>query len=144
MINMIIVGHLASDVVLRKSIDNQSYTILRIASDRHYRDKSGKRHTDYVSAKVRGRLAEICEKYCYRGCLMAVAGDFELIPRDDQPECETGFLLKARSMDFLFPMVEQVRKHIAELKPDDPEDTGVFQAIPIEAAENLVPGEECH
>jgi hypothetical protein len=60
------------------------------------------------------------------------------------PECETGFLLKARSMDFLFPMVEQVRKHIAELKPDDPEDTGVFQAIPIEAAENLVPAEECH
>jgi hypothetical protein len=102
---MTIVGHLVSDVVLRTGADHQIYTILRMASSRHYKDKTGTRHTDYVSVKVHGRLAKLCGKYCYKGCKMAVVGDFELIPRKDVPESELGFLVKAKSLEFEFPLV---------------------------------------
>jgi hypothetical protein len=122
MITMTIVGHLVSNVVLRTGADNQTYAILRLASDRHYKDKSGIRHTDYVSVKVHGRLAKLCDKYCYKGCKMAVVGDFELIPREDVPESELGFLVKAKSLEFHFPLVER--------KPEIDDTTTAVRQLP--------------
>ena len=80
MITICATGNLTNDVELRwKENDDKPYAILRIASDRHYRDSMGNRRTDFISIKVRGTLAERCVKMCYNGCKIMASGDFETV-----------------------------------------------------------------
>lgn len=79
------------------------YAILRIASDRRYRDRDGNRLTDFISIKVRGPLAERCAEFAWKGCKLAAAGDFETISFADDPDRQPGFLIKATEVEFLSP-----------------------------------------
>ena len=79
------------------------YAILRIASDRRYRDKEGNRLTDFISIKVRGPLAERCAEFAWKGCKLGASGDFETITFADEPERQPGFLIKATEVEFLSP-----------------------------------------
>jgi single-strand DNA-binding protein len=110
MLNTTIVGHITSDVTLKFNADNQAFTTLRIASDRRYRDKDDIRQTDFISVKVWGHLAETCAKYCCKGCRVAVNGDLETY--EDQDTHTTRFFVKARAVEFLFPMVPQVEREM--------------------------------
>ena len=67
------------------------YAILRIASDRRYRDQAGNRLTDFISIKVRGPLAERCAAFAWKGCKLAAVGDFETITFEDDPTRQPGF-----------------------------------------------------
>lgn len=101
MLKITAIGNLTNDVELKTHDDGRPYAILRIASDRLYRAKDGSRFTDFISIKVRGRLAERCAAFAYKGCKLAASGDFETIPTgsDSQP----GFLIKANDVEILFP-----------------------------------------
>lgn len=103
MIKTTVIGNLANDVVLRtRETSDTPFAILRIASDRRYRDKEGNRRTDFVSVKVWGKVAELCEKYAYKGCKLAVSGDLETIIPEGE-ERANGFLVKADNVEFLSP-----------------------------------------
>ena len=98
------IGNLTHDVELRKNENSdQPYAILRIASDRRYRDKDGNKLTDFISAKVRGTLAERCAQYAYKGCKLGISGDFETITFAEEPTRQPGFLIKASDVEFLSP-----------------------------------------
>ena len=98
------IGNLTHDVELRKNENSDSpYAILRIASDRRYRDKDGNKLTDFISAKVRGTLAERCAQYAYKGCKLGICGDFETITFAEDPAKQPGFLIKASDVEFLSP-----------------------------------------
>ena len=59
MLKITAIGNLTRDVELK--MDESTgipYTILRIASDRRYRNRAGEKITDFISIKVRGPLAE--------------------------------------------------------------------------------------
>ena len=59
MLKIVAIGNLTNDVELKvHEATGKPYAILRIASDRRYRDKEGNRLTDFISIKVRGPLVE--------------------------------------------------------------------------------------
>lgn len=84
------------------------YAIIRIASDRRYRDREGNKLTDFVSVKVRGNLAELCVEHLKKGDKIAATGDFETISAPDENGVmrQTGFLIKANDIQFLSPKPE--------------------------------------
>ena len=64
MLKIAAIGNLTNDVKLKTNeTTGKTYAILRIASDRRYKDRDGNRLTDYISIKVRGPLAERCAAY---------------------------------------------------------------------------------
>ena len=103
MIKTFTIGNLTNDVELKTDKDGKPYAILRIASDRRYRDHEGNRLTDFISIKVRGALAERCAAYLHKGSKIAAVGDFETITFADDPTRQPGFLIKATDVEFLTP-----------------------------------------
>lgn len=112
MLKITAIGNLTNDVELKTHDDGRPYAILRIASDRLYRAKDGSRFTDFISIKVRGRLAERCAAFAYKGCKLAASGDFETIPTG--PDCQPGFLIKANDVEILFPQKAEDAASAAE------------------------------
>ena len=104
MLKITAIGNLTKDVELKvDKTTGMPYTILRIASDRRYRDPEGNKITDFISAKVRGPLAERCVAFAYKGCKLAASGDFETIVFSEDPTRQPGFLIKANEVEFLSP-----------------------------------------
>ena len=96
MLKITAIGNLTHDVELKMNeATGKPYAILRIASDRRYKDKDGNKLTDFISIKVRGPLA--------KGCKLAATGDFETITFADDPQRQPGFLIKASDVEFLSP-----------------------------------------
>ena len=104
MLKITAIGNLTNDVELKMNeTTGKPYAILRIASDRRYKDKDGNRLTDFISIKVRGPLAERCAEFAWKGCKLAAFGDFETITFENEPERQPGFLIKASDVEFLSP-----------------------------------------
>ena len=104
MLKITAIGNLTNDVELKMNeATGKPYAILRIASDRRYRDQAGNRLTDFISIKVRGPLAERCAAFAWKGCKLAAVGDFETITFEDDPTRQPGFLIKATEVEFLSP-----------------------------------------
>ena len=54
MLKITAIGNLTNDVTLKTNeTTGKPYAILRIASDRRYKDKDGNKLTDFISVKVR-------------------------------------------------------------------------------------------
>ena len=105
MLKITATGKLTNDVELKlNETTGKPYAILRIASDRRYRSRDGGRLTDFISIKVRGRLAERCAAYAVKGCKLAAVGDFETIASAEDPSRQSGFLIKAFEVEFLSPI----------------------------------------
>ena len=104
MLKITAIGNLTRDVELK--MDESTgvpYAILRVASERRYRDQEGNKITDFVSVKVRGPLAERCAAFAYKSCKLAAVGDFETIVFSEDPTRQPGFLIKANEVEFLSP-----------------------------------------
>lgn len=101
MLKIMAIGNLTSDIELKKNAEGQPYALLRIASDRRYKDRDGNKLTDFISAKVRGNLAERCAAWGYKGAKVAVVGDFETITFVAEPGRLPGFMIKASEVQFL-------------------------------------------
>ena len=101
MLKIMAIGNLTSDIELKKNAEGQPYALLRIASDRRYKDRAGNKLTDFISAKVRGNQAERCAAWGYKGAKVAVVGDFETITFVAEPGKQPGFMIKASEVQFL-------------------------------------------
>lgn len=128
MLKITAIGNLTNDVESKTYDDGRPYAILRIASDRIYRAKDGSRFTDFISIKVRGRLAERCAAFAYKGCKLAASGDFETIPTG--PDSQPGFFIKANDVEILFPQKAEDAASAAKANQEDadskmPESTAI-------------------
>ena len=104
MLKITAIGNLTNDVELKKNENTgMPSCILRIASDRKYKDRNGNKLTDFVSIKVRGHLAEICAEHAKKGCKLTASGDFETVVVERNGGTQTGFLIKANEVEFLSP-----------------------------------------
>ena len=102
MLKITAIGNLTNDVELKKNENTgMPSCILRIASDRKYKDRNGNKLTDFVSIKVRGHLAEICAEHAKKGCKLAASGDFETVVVERNGGTQTGILIKANEVEFL-------------------------------------------
>jgi len=120
MLKITAIGNLTNDVELKMNEETGKPTaILRIASDRRYKDRDGNKLTDFISIKVRGPLAERCAAFAFKGCKLAAVGDFETITFADDPTRQPGFLIKATEVEFLSPRC--VEEAAQELEDDDAE-----------------------
>ena len=119
MLKITATGNLTNDVELKlNEATGRPYAILRIASDRRYRDKDGSRPTDFISIKVRGALAERCAAYAVKGCKLAAFGDFETITFAEDPSRQPGFLIKATEVEFLTPRRAEDAAQAVEVKQE--------------------------
>lgn len=119
MLKIIAIGNLTRDVELKMDkTTGIPYAILRIASDRRYRDREGNKIADFISAKVRGPLAERCAAFAYKGCKLTASGDFETIVFSEDPSRQPGFLIKASEVEFLSP--RRVDEEAAALPEEEP------------------------
>ena len=119
MLKIMAIGNLTGDIELKKNAEGQPYALLRIASDRRYKDREGNKLTDFISAKVRGPLAERCAAWGYKGARVAVVGDFETITFVAEPGKQPGFMIIAHDVQFLSgpkPAAENAGA-VVELKP---------------------------
>ncbi len=108
MLKITATGNLTNDVELKlNETTGKPYAILRIASDRRYRNRDGIRRTDFISVKVRGKLAQRCAAYAVKGCRLAVVGDFETITFAEDPSRQPGFLIQATEVEFLTPRLAE-------------------------------------
>ena len=116
MLKITAIGNLTRDTELKMNEKTgKPYAILRIAADRRYRNENGEQITDFVSAKVHGALAERCAASLYKGCKLAVHGDFETIVFDEDPSRQPGFLIRAREVEFLSPkLVEEAAEAVSD------------------------------
>lgn len=101
MLKIVAIGNLTNNVELKMNEEGQPYALLRIASDRKYKDRSGNKLTDFVTVKVRGKLAERCAAWGYKGAKIAATGDFETITFVGEPGRQPGFVIKASEVQFL-------------------------------------------
>ncbi len=126
MLKIFAIGNLTSDVELKKNEnEDKPYAIMRIASDRRYRDHNGNRLTDFISIKVRGALAERCAAYLHKGNKIAVTGDFETITFEEDPTRQPGFLIKATEVEFLTPKkAEEIEAYANASAEADTADDG--------------------
>jgi len=117
MLKITATGNLTNDVELKlNETTGKPYAILRIASDRRYRDRAGNHLTDFISIKVRGALAERCAAYAVKGCKLTAFGDFETITFAEDPGRQPGFLIKASEVEFLSP--RRVEEAAAAVSPE--------------------------
>ena len=112
MLKITAIGNVTNDIELKTNSEGIPTAIIRIASDRKYRDPDGNRLTDFVSIKVRGTVAERCAEYAHKGCKVAVSGDFETIAFKEDPSRQPGFLVKGYDVEFLSP-----RRYVEKPKP---------------------------
>lgn len=92
MLKITAIGNLTHDVELKMNeTTGKPYAILRIASDRRYKDKAGNRLTDFISIKVRGPLAERCAEFAWKGCKLAATGDLRPSPSRTIPSASPVF-----------------------------------------------------
>ena len=122
MLKITAIGNLTNDVELKSHEDGKPNAILRIASDRRYRDRAGSKIPDFISIKVRGPLAERCAAFASKGCKLAASGDFETIVFDEDPSRQPGFLIKANDVEFLSP--KRVDEDAVSASDEEEDDCG--------------------
>ena len=117
MLKITVTGNLTNDVELKlNETTGKPYAILRIASDRRYRSRDGRSITDFVSVRVRGKLAQRCAAYAVKGCKLTAFGDFETVVSDGDSSRRPGFLIKATEVELLTP--GRVQECAAALSPE--------------------------
>lgn len=123
MLKITAIGNPTNTIELKNhEVTGIPFAILRIASDRKYKDKDGNRLTDFVSIKVRGTLAERSAENLVKGAMIAASGDFETVTVE-QPDgtIQTGFLIKANEVEFLSP------KKVVEIESEATEATEIAE-----------------
>ena len=110
MLKITAIGNLTNDVELKMNeTTGKPYAILRIASDRRYKDKDGNKLTDFMWENLQLPM------HCRKGCKLAASGDFETITFEDEPERQPGFLIKASEVEFLSPRkVEETAQELED------------------------------
>lgn len=100
MLNMTLIGRVASEMKVKTDKKGQPYAILEVTVDRCYRNPDGTRTQDTVPVKLFGSQVNRFQKVGYPGCRIAVYGTFETSPYEDiNPN--RSFLLKARQVEYL-------------------------------------------
>lgn len=118
--NVSMVGRLARDPELRYTPTGIPFCFFTLAVDRDYKDKEGKRVSDFIMVKAWRKLAENTVNYVTKGRLISVTGRIEnesYTGKDGNKKYVTEVV--ADTIRFLSP-----RKETGEEVPDPAESGG--------------------
>jgi single-strand DNA-binding protein len=120
MLKITAIGNLTAEPEMRENrTTGTQYAIMRIASDRRYRNQNGEKYTDFISIKVFSPLAERCVEHLRKSDKIAANGDFETIVTTRNGYTNTGFLIKANEVEFLSPRRRDTEEHQPDEAPDE-------------------------
>lgn len=71
--NVTIVGRAVREPDFKQS-DTNNRANFTVAVDRPYKDSDGKHPTDFLNIVTYGKLADICNDYIKKGCLILISG----------------------------------------------------------------------
>lgn len=80
--NVVLVGRLTKDPVLRRTPNGTSVASFTVACDK--RDKNGNQSADFINCVVWGKVAENTATYTHKGSLVGVEGRIQTRSYDDQ------------------------------------------------------------
>ena len=85
-----LIGHLGNDPKIRYNSQNVAFGSVNIATKEHYRDNKGdvQEHTEWHRCMLRGKTAEIAERYSFKGQQVAVFGKLRTRKYVDRNEIE--------------------------------------------------------
>ncbi|GBR77488.1 single-stranded DNA-binding protein [Candidatus Termititenax dinenymphae] len=72
--NVTLIGRTVKDPDFKDSENANARAQFALAVDRPYKDADGKHPTDFLNVVAWGKLAEICNEYIKKGCLVLVSG----------------------------------------------------------------------
>ena len=80
--NVVLVGRLTKDPILRRTQNGTSTASFTVACDK--RDKNGNQSADFINCVCWGKVAENTATYTHKGSLIGVAGRIQTRNSDDQ------------------------------------------------------------
>ncbi len=104
---VLLIGHLGSLPILRKSSQDRTYTLLNLATQRRWKDSEGEwqEKTDWHSITVWGKEAETCVDRLQVGALLMVDGYLSTSQRPVELGAESPFekrvFITSRKVTFL-------------------------------------------
>lgn len=72
--NIILIGRLTEDPVIRSTTGGQSVTTITLAVARNYKNVDGEYDTDFIPCTVWEGLANSVTEYCKKGSTVAIRG----------------------------------------------------------------------
>lgn len=81
--NIVLIGRLTKDPVLRKTQSNVSITSFTLAVDRDYK-KEGQQECDFINCVAFNKTAEVIQQYQHKGDQLSVKGRLQVRNYDDQ------------------------------------------------------------
>ena len=75
---IVIVGRITDDVVIRTTKNNKKVTKIVLACPRNYKNSEGKYDTDFIPIILYEGLAENTEKYCKKGSIVGIKGKVQI------------------------------------------------------------------
>lgn len=74
---VIVIGRTVTDMELQYTSLGKEFLKTSIAIDRNYKNKEGKKETDFFRVVIWGKLAQICAQYLKKGRLICVEGKLQ-------------------------------------------------------------------
>ena len=76
--NVILIGRLTVDPEPKIFSSGTTSTSFTVAVDRNYKDKEGKKLTDFIPCQAIGNVAEFANNYLSKGRLVAIEGSLQI------------------------------------------------------------------
>lgn len=83
---IILIGRLTRDPELKYTQNGNAVSRMTIAVDRQYKNKDGKKETDFIQIVAWQKLAEIVCQYMRKGKLISVDGTLQIRSYEDNGE----------------------------------------------------------
>lgn len=84
MINRVILtGRLTKDPEIKTTPSSKSFTKIKLAVDRNFKNASGEKQADFLDITVWGKSAEILVSYAGKGSMLAIEGEIRSRTYDD-------------------------------------------------------------
>ena len=125
--NIILIGRLTKEVELRYLPNTgTAMAYFTLAVDRNYKNKEGKKETDFINIKFSGKVAENIAKYVSKGSLVGVEGSLRIDRYEKDGEYKTFTNVFGRNIQFLDTKKSSENSHETFIPSLDPQG---FQAI---------------
>jgi len=82
--NVVLIGRLTADPVLKYTHSGKPVTSFILAVDRGFKNAQGEQEADFIPIVVWGKSAEACANYLAKGRLCAVAGRMQVRHWDNE------------------------------------------------------------
>lgn len=119
-------GRLTADPVYKKTQSGKDCAIFNIATDRDYKDKNGKKVTDFTHVVTWAGVATVAKKLCKKGTGVIIVGRFQSYDKetsDGKKDRKTS--LNAQQMYVIQNFKESTKEEMGNVKEAEEEEVPI-------------------